>query len=87
MVIVGGSGNNLGSVLGAFIIWFMWIQSGPIGLWLVDMIGNFVQEGNTSVEFLEDRVHYLRLVFMGTILLLIMRYSPSGILPEKNKRL
>ena len=26
MVIVGGSGNNLGSVLGAFIIWFMWIQ-------------------------------------------------------------
>ena len=87
MVIVGGSGNNLGSVLGAFIIWFMWIQSGPIGLWLVDMIGNFVQEGNASVEFLEDRVHYLRLVFMGTILLLIMRYSPSGILPEKNKRL
>jgi branched-chain amino acid transport system permease protein len=87
MVIVGGSGNNLGSVLGAFIIWFMWIQSGPIGLWLVDMIGNFVQEGNTSLEFLEDRVHYLRLVFMGTILLLIMRYSPSGILPEKNKKL
>jgi len=87
MVIVGGSGNNLGSVLGAFIIWFIWIQSGPIGLWIVDMIGNFVQEGNTSLEFLENRVHYLRLFFMGTILLLIMRYSPSGILPEQNKKL
>jgi len=87
MVIVGGSGNNLGSVLGAFIIWFIWIQSGPMGLWLVDMIGNFVQEGNTSLEFLEDRVHYLRLVFMGIILLSIMRFSPSGILPEKNKEL
>ena len=36
MVIVGGSGNNLGSVLGAFIIWFMWIQSGPMGLWVVE---------------------------------------------------
>ncbi|HAY41071.1 MAG TPA: branched-chain amino acid ABC transporter permease, partial [Gammaproteobacteria bacterium] len=87
MVILGGSGNNMGSILGAFIIWFMWIQSGPMGLWLVEMLGNYIQEGNTSLEFLEDRVHYLRLVFMGTILLLIMRFSPGGILPEKNKEL
>ena len=87
MVIVGGSGNNLGSVLGAFIMWFIWIQSGPMGLWAVEMLGNYVQEGNSSLEFIEDRVHYLRLVFMGTILLLIMRFSPGGILPEKNKEL
>jgi len=87
MVIVGGSGNNLGSVLGAFIMWFIWIQSGPMGLWAVEMFGNYVQEGNSSLEFIEDRVHYLRLVFMGTILLLIMRFSPGGILPEKNKEL
>ena len=87
MVILGGSGNNLGSVLGAFIIWFIWIQSGPMGLWVVEMLGNNMQEGSASLEFIEDRVHYLRLVFMGTILLLIMRYSPGGILPEKNKEL
>lgn len=87
MVIVGGSGNNLGSVLGAFIIWFIWIQSGPIGLWIVEMVANFAQDGNIVLEFLEDRVHYLRLVFMGIILLSIMRFSPSGILPEKNKEL
>ena len=87
MVILGGSGNNLGSVLGAFIIWFIWIQSGPMGLWAVEMIGSFTQEGNTITEFLEDRVHYLRLVFMGSILLFIMRFAPRGILPEKNKEL
>jgi len=87
MVIVGGSGNNLGSALGAFIMWFIWIQSGPIGLWVVEMLGNYVQEGNTSLEFIEDRVHYIRLVFMGSILLVIMRFSPGGILPEKNKEL
>ena len=87
MVIVGGSGNNLGSVLGAFIMWVIWIQSGPIGLWVVEMLGNYVQEGNTSLEFIEDRVHYLRLIFMGSIMLLIMRFSPGGILPEKNKEL
>ena len=87
MVIVGGSGNNLGSVLGAFIIWFMWIQSGPIGMWAVEMIGNNVQAGGSFIEFIESRVHYLRLFFMGTIMLLIMRFSPGGILPEKNKEL
>ncbi len=85
MVILGGSGNNLGSVLGAFIIWFIWIQSGPIGLWAVEILGNNIQEGSASLEFIEDRVHYLRLIFMGTILLLIMRFSPGGILPEKTK--
>ncbi len=87
MVILGGSGNNLGSVLGAFIIWFIWIQAGPMGLWVVEMLGNNMQEGSAFLEFIEDRVHYLRLVFMGTILLLIMRFSPGGILPEKNKEL
>jgi branched-chain amino acid transport system permease protein len=51
------------------------------------MVANFAQDGNIIVEFLEDRVHYLRLVFMGIILLSIMRFSPSGILPEKNKEL
>ena len=85
MVILGGSGNNLGSVLGAFIIWFIWIQSGPMGLWAVEILGNNIQEGSASLEFIEDRVHYLRLIFMGTILLLIMRFSPGGILPEKTK--
>ena len=75
------------SILGAFIMWFIWIQSGPIGLWVVEMLGNYIQEGNTSLEFIEDRVHYLRLIFMGSIMLLIMRFSPGGILPEKNKEL
>jgi branched-chain amino acid transport system permease protein len=87
MVIVGGSGNNYGAVLGAFIIWFMWIQSSPMGLWVVEMISNNVQDGNILVDFLEDRVFYLRYIFMGTILLVIMRFYPSGILPEKNKEL
>ena len=87
MVILGGSGNNMGSVLGAFIIWFIWIQSGPIGLWVVERLGDSMLEGSNSLEFIEDRVHYLRLVFMGAILLVIMRFSPSGLLPEKNKQL
>jgi branched-chain amino acid transport system permease protein len=87
MVIVGGSGNNLGSVIGAFVIWFIWIQSGPMGIWLVDIINNFYQDGNSVIDFLEERVFFLRLVFMGLILLIVMRFAPGGILPEKNKEL
>ena len=87
MVIVGGSGNNLGSVIGAFIIWFLWIQSGPMGIWAVEVISNFMQEGSSTVEFMKSRVHFLKLVFMGSILLLVMRFSPAGILPEKNKQM
>jgi branched-chain amino acid transport system permease protein len=34
MVIVGGSGNNWGAVLGGFVVWFFWIEAEPIGLWL-----------------------------------------------------
>ena len=30
MVIVGGSGNNWGAVLGGFVIWFFWIEAEPI---------------------------------------------------------
>ena len=38
MVIIGGSGNNWGAVLGGFIIWFFWIEAEPIGLWLMTTI-------------------------------------------------
>jgi ABC-type branched-subunit amino acid transport system permease subunit len=31
MVIVGGSGNNLGAVLGGFLIWFIWVEAEPAG--------------------------------------------------------
>ena len=29
MVIIGGSGNNWGSVLGGFAIWFLWVEAEP----------------------------------------------------------
>ena len=38
MVIIGGSGNNWGAVLGGFFIWFFWIEAEPIGLWLIETL-------------------------------------------------
>ena len=36
MVIVGGSGNNWGAVLGGLLIWFFWVEAEPIGKALMD---------------------------------------------------
>ena len=34
MVIVGGSGNNFGAILGGFVVWFLWIEAAPMSLYL-----------------------------------------------------
>ena len=38
MVIVGGSGNNFGAVLGGFLIWFLWVQVEPMSQYLVTLL-------------------------------------------------
>ncbi len=38
MVIVGGSGNNWGAVLGGFLMWYVWIMAEPAGNWLMQTL-------------------------------------------------
>lgn len=83
MVIVGGSGNNLGAVLGAFLIWWLWVMSEPIGLWLFAQITAGLPDGSYLKGHLQDAAAHMRLVTMGAILLLVLRFSPRGLIPEK----
>ncbi|MCY4305517.1 MAG: branched-chain amino acid ABC transporter permease [Aestuariivita sp.] len=83
MVIVGGSGNNFGAILGGFFIWFLWVQVEPIGLFLVDIIAAGLSEENLIREHLIDSAAHMRLISMGVILLLVLRFSPKGLIPEK----
>ncbi|WP_197919236.1 branched-chain amino acid ABC transporter permease [Thiosulfatihalobacter marinus] len=83
MVIVGGSGNNLGAVLGGFLIWFLWVQVEPIGLWLMEMITIGMAEDNGLRQHLIDSAAHMRLLTMGVILLVVLRFSPRGLIPEK----
>ena len=83
MVIVGGSGNNLGSVLGAFLIWFFWIQAEPIGHWIMSQVTAGMADGSALKEHLLDSAAHMRLFTMGVILLLVLRFSPRGLIPEK----
>ena len=83
MVIVGGSGNNFGAILGGFVVWFLWIESAPIALFLINFFTAGVPETNLLKAHLIDSVPYFRFLMMGLGLLLIMRFRPKGILPEK----
>ena len=83
MVIVGGSGNNWGAVLGGFIIWFFWVEAEPMGLWLMDVLTAGMAEDNDLRKHLLDSAAHMRLMTMGLILLLVLRFSPRGLIPER----
>jgi len=83
MVIVGGSGNNFGAILGGFVVWFLWIEAAPIALYLIILFTAGLAETHALKLHLIESVPYFRYLMMGMGLLLIMRYRPKGILPEK----
>ena len=83
MVIVGGSGNNFGAILGGFVVWFLWIEAAPIALFLINFFTAGIPETNALKVHLIESVPYFRFLMMGLGLLLIMRFRPKGILPEK----
>ncbi len=83
MVIVGGSGNNFGAVLGGFVIWFFWVQVEPIGGFLMQAITLGMEDGSPLKQHLIGSVAHMRLFTMGLILLLMLRFSPKGLIPEK----
>jgi len=82
MVIIGGSGNNLGAVLGGFLIWFLWVQVEPLGVGLMNLITSGLSEGPLKTHLIDSAAH-MRLFTMGILLLLVLRFSPRGLIPEK----
>lgn len=83
MVIVGGSGNNWGAVLGGFLIWFLWIQVEPLGNALMGLVTSGMAEDSDLRKHLIDSTAHMRLLTMGVILLLVLRFSPRGLIPER----
>lgn len=83
MVIVGGSGNNFGAVLGGFLIWFLWVQVEPMGLWLMELITSGMADGSPLKAHLIESAAHMRLFTMGLVLLSVLRFSPRGLIPER----
>jgi len=85
MVIVGGSGNNFGSILGGFVIWFFWVESEPLGLWLMDVITSPLAEDSGLRSHLLASAAHMRLMTMGLLMLLMLRFAPQGLIPETKR--
>ena len=86
MVIVGGSGNNLGSIFGGFFVWFMWIEAEPLSIFIVQTLTSGLDYDNIIRLHLIKSAPHLRLFLMGLILLLTMRFMPQGVIPETVKK-
>ena len=83
MVIVGGSGNNGGAILGGFLIWFLWVQAEVGGPWLMAMVTSGLQEDSPLRQHLLNVAPHMRQLLMGVLLLVVLRLSPQGLLPEQ----
>jgi branched-chain amino acid transport system permease protein len=82
MVIVGGSGNNWGAVLGGFVVWFFWIEAEPIGLWFITSLTSGMEQTHWLRLHLVENAAHTRLITMGLVLLLTLRFAPRGLIPE-----
>lgn len=86
MVIVGGSGNNWGAVLGGFLIWYVWVMAEPAGTWIMAALTAGMTPGSFWQTHLLAAAPHLRLFLMGLILLVVLRFAPQGLIPERNDR-
>ncbi|MDN3554314.1 branched-chain amino acid ABC transporter permease [Halomonas almeriensis] len=85
MVILGGPGNNLGTIFGAVAVYIIWIMSGPLALSLMEWAANagagvFGWEVPTN---LDSRALQARVFVIGLLISLVLRFAPKGMLPEK----
>ncbi|WP_425050600.1 branched-chain amino acid ABC transporter permease [Psychromarinibacter sp. S121] len=83
MVIVGGSGNNFGAVLGGFLVWYLWVEVEPRGRELMEFVTSGMADGSWLKAHLLASAAHMRLFIMGLILVLVLRFSPRGLIPER----
>ncbi len=70
-------------MVGGFLIWFCWVQVEPAGLWLMSTITSGLPEGSPLRAHLLEGAAHMRLLTMGAIMLLVLRFSPRGLIPER----
>lgn len=82
MVIVGGSGNNWGAVLGGLLLGWLWLAVEYLGPGLMGFITQALPAGDLKTHLIDSAQH-MRLVVLGLVLLLVLRFAPRGLIPEK----
>ncbi len=72
MLMAGGSGNNRGAVVGAYLVWGIWIGT----KFLTDFLLPYT---------LKARAPYIRFLLIGILLEIILIYRPQGLVGEEKR--
>lgn len=80
MLIIGGSGNNRGAMLGAFLIWTIWSASELVITGAIDLLSYTFESFDPGA--LQTRAGFLRMMLIGLMMQVILQKYPGGILPE-----
>ena len=81
MLIAGGSGNNRGAILGAFLIWAVWSSSELLTNGFIELLASVLD--SVDISILKNRAGFIRMLMIGLLLQFILQRYPKGILPEK----
>ncbi|WP_372373582.1 branched-chain amino acid ABC transporter permease [Vreelandella venusta] len=89
MVILGGPGNNLGTIFGAVAVYIIWIMSEPLALFLMQLAVTLGENafGWEAPSNMDSRALQARVLVIGMLITLVLRFAPKGLLPEKIKTL
>ena len=72
MLMVGGSGNNKGAILGAYVVWGFWI----ITLQL---------QGYDLPTIISSRIFFIRDFLIGALIVTVLLLRPQGLVPEERR--
>ena len=77
--------QGLIATVGAFIVWFAWVQAEPVGTFVIDYATIALGEDSEIRTHLLQNAAQMRHVVMGVLLLVVLRFAPRGIIPETDR--
>jgi branched-chain amino acid transport system permease protein len=87
MVIVGGAGNNWGALLGGLLIYTIMIIGDPAAQWIFNAISQWSSDlGIGAIPDIQVRASQMRVLIMGVVIVLTLRFAPRGLIPEVIRR-
>ena len=72
MLIVGGSGNNRGAIVGAYMVWGFWIITQQL-------------QGYDLPDVLRNRIFFMRDFILGSLIVIVLLLRPQGLLKEERR--
>ena len=78
MLMLGGSGNNKGAILGAFVVWGVWTGTA----FLVEAVTPALR---VISDDLPSRGAYLRWMLVAILLAAIVLFRPQGLIRERSR--